>query len=105
MTRQEALDGTIIQCLLCRYARHGHCLKGVNIQASLVMARFIASRMYCLKGVNIQVSLPYKSMRRQDSVRSDTHSIFFFSFPQKSLFVSLLFYIFATDKDDSMDET
>lgn len=82
MTRQEALDGTIIQCLLCRYTRHGHSPQGANTQASL----------------------SYKSMRRQDSVRSDTHSIFFFTFPQKSLFVSLSFYIFATDKDDSTDE-
>ena len=57
------------------------------------------------KGANTQASLSYKSMRRQDSVRSDTHSIFFFTFPQKSLFVSLSFYIFATDKDDSTDET
>lgn len=29
------------------------------------------------KGANTQISLSYKSMRRQDSVRSDTHSIFF----------------------------
>ena len=83
MTRQEALDGTIIQCLLFRYTRLG----------------------ILPKGANTQTSLSYKSMRRQDSVRSDTHSIFFFTFPQKSLFVSLSFYIFATDKDDSTDET
>ena len=57
------------------------------------------------KGANTEASLSYKSIGRQDSVRSDTHSIFFFTFPQKSLFVSLSFYIFATDKDDSKDET
>ena len=57
------------------------------------------------KGADTQASLSYKSMRRQDSVRSDTHYIFFFTFPQKSLFVSLSFYIFAAEKDDSKDET